>query len=281
MKSRFVKMHGAGNDFVMIDDRDGTFPAEKATLAAIGTRGTGVGCEGIILVQKSQTADFRMRFFNPDGSEAEMCGNGARCVAAFAREIGAATSDSMRFETIAGLVEAEIIPQPQPSTSQPLNLSTSQLVKISLPDPKDLRPDFVNSGVPHKIVPVEDLEHADVEGEGRRIRYSDEFAPAGTNVDFVRYRAPHDADIRTYERGVEAESGACGTGSVAAAVVGVAQYGLSFPVAVHTVKGFELTIDGESDGKSFRSVSLTGPVARVFDGEIDLDSLDRTVADRR
>ena len=281
MKIRFVKMHGAGNDFVMIDDRDGTFPADKTTLAAIGTRGTGVGCEGIILVQRSTTADFRMRFFNPDGSEAEMCGNGARCVAAFAREIGAATSDTMRFETIAGLVEAEIIPQPQPSTSQPLNLSTSQLVKIALPDPKDLRPDFVNSGVPHKIVPVEDLEHADVDGEGRRIRYSDEFAPAGTNVDFVRYRAPHDADIRTYERGVEAESGACGTGSVAAAVVGVAQYGLSFPVAVHTVKGFELTIDGESDGKSFRSVSLTGPVARVFDGEIDLDSLDRTVADRR
>ena len=281
MKVRFVKMHGAGNDFVMIDDRDGTFPAEKAALAAIGKRGTGVGCEGIILVQKSQTADFRMRFFNPDGSEAEMCGNGARCVAAFAREIGAATSDTMRFETIAGLVEAEIIPQPQPSTSQPLNLSTSQLVKIALPDPKDLRPDFVNSGVPHKIVPVEDLEHADVEGEGRRIRYSDEFAPAGTNVDFVRYRPPHDADIRTYERGVEAESGACGTGSVAAAVVGVAQHGMSFPVAVHTVKGFELTIDGESDGKSFRSVSLTGPVARVFDGEIDLDSLDRTVADRR
>ena len=135
--------------------------------------------------------------------------------------------------------------------------------------------------MPHKIVPVEDLEHADVDGEGRRIRYSDEFAPAGTNVDFVRYRPPHDADIRTYERGVEAESGACGTGSVAAAVVGVAQYGLSFPVAVHTVRGFELTIDGESDGKSFRSVSLTGPVARVFDGEIDLDSLDRTVADRR
>ena len=281
MKVRFTKMHGAGNDFVMIDDRAETFPCRREVLVSIGARGTGVGCEGIILVQESQTADFRMRFFNPDGSEAEMCGNGARCVAAFAREIGAALSDTMRFETIAGLVEAEIIPQPQPSTSQPLNLSTSQLVKIALPDPKDLRSDFVNSGVPHKIVPVEDLEHADVDGEGRRIRYSDEFAPAGTNVDFVRYRPPHDADIRTYERGVEAESGACGTGSVAAAVVGVAQYGLSFPVAVHTVRGFELTIDGESDGKSFRSVSLTGPVARVFDGEIDLDSLDRTVADRR
>ena len=280
MKVRFVKMHGAGNDFVMIDDRDGAFPAERTTLAALGARGTGIGCEGIILVQKSQAADFRMRFFNPDGSEAEMCGNGARCVAAFAREIGAAPSDTMRFETIAGLVEAEIIRSPstrnpQPSTSQLLNSSTSQLVKIALPDPKDLREGFVNSGVPHKIVPVEDLEGADVAGEGRRIRYSAEFAPAGTNVDFVRYRPPHDAFIRTYERGVEAETGACGTGSVAAAVVGVAQHGLAFPVSVHTVKGFVLTIGGETDGTSFHSVALTGPVARVFEGEIDLDSLDR------
>ena len=284
MKVRFVKMHGAGNDFVMIDDRDGTFPSEKAALAAIGTRGTGVGCEGIILVQTSVTADFRMRFFNPDGSEAEMCGNGARCVAAFAREIGAATSDTMRFETIAGEVRAEIVrlgPDDGQRTSDMRRKTEKTLVRIALPDPKDLRGDFVNSGVPHKIVSVEDLGHVDVEGEGRQIRHSAEFAPAGTNVDFVRYRPPHDADIRTYERGVEAESGACGTGSVAAAVVGVAQHGLTFPVAVHTVMGFELTIGGEFDGTSFRSVTLTGPVARVFDGEIDLDSLDRTVANKR
>ena len=260
MRVHFAKMHGAGNDFVMFDDRDGAFPCSRNILAAVGARGTGVGCEGIILVQKSDRADFRMRFFNPDGSEAEMCGNGARCVAAFAREIGAAASDTMRFETIAGDVRAEIV--------------GPERVKIALPDPKDLRADFVNSGVPHKIVPVADLPSADVEGEGRRIRYSDEFAPAGTNVDFVVYRPPHGVDIRTYERGVEAETGACGTGSVAAALVGVAQYGLAFPVSVRTVRGFELTIDGEFDGSAFRSVTLTGPVKKVFEGEIDLASLD-------
>ena len=273
MKVRFVKMHGAGNDFVMIDDREGTFPAEKATLAAIGTRGTGVGCEGIILIQKSQVADFRMRFFNPDGSEAEMCGNGARCVAAFAREIGAASSDTMRFETIAGEVKAEILHvgvDDGEGTLDARRKTGNALVRIALPDPKDLRGGFVNSGVPHKIVPVEDLEGADVAGEGRRIRYSAEFAPAGTNVDFVRYRPPHDADIRTYERGVEAETGACGTGSVAAAVVGVAQHGLSFPVRVRTVKGFELLVEGRFDGTAFHSVSLAGPVARVFSGEMDV-----------
>ena len=261
MRIRFAKMHGAGNDFVLVDDRDGRFPADRPTLAALGARGTGIGCEGIILVQKSSAADFKMRFFNPDGSEAELCGNGARCVAAFAREIGAAGSDAMRFETLAGEIAAEIV--------------SPGLVRVQMPQPKDLRKDFVNSGVPHKIVPVMDLAATDVEGEGRRIRFSDEFAPAGTNVDFVTYRPPHDADIRTYERGVEAETGACGTGSVAAALVGVAQHGLAFPVAIHTAKGFCLTIDGDFDGAAFSAVTLTGPVQTVFTGEIDIDSLDR------
>lgn len=266
MRIRFTKMHGAGNDFVMIDDRDGTFPAERGILAAVGARQTGVGCEGIILVQRSERLDFRMKFYNPDGSEAEMCGNGARCVAAFARAIGAAKADAMRFETLAGDVGAEIV--------------GPGLVKVEMPEPKDLRENFVNSGVPHRIVPVEDLAKADVAGEGRRIRYSAEFAPAGTNVDFVCYRAPHEVAIRTYERGVEAETGACGTGSVAAALVGVAQHGLEFPVTVKTAKGYELVIGGEFDGKGFRKVTLTGPAARVFEGEIELDSLDRKVEDR-
>jgi len=257
----FVKMHGAGNDFVMIDARKGVFEPDSSLIARIGARGTGIGCEGVIIVQDSTLADFRMRFFNPDGSEAELCGNGARCVAAFAREIGACQSDKMRFETLAGIVEAEIVDK--------------NLVRVCMPEPKDLRTNFVNSGVPHCIVPVKDLSKADVEAEGRRIRYSEDFAPAGTNVDFVTYQAPHHVAIRTYERGVEAETGACGTGSVAAAVVGVAQYGLAFPVHVKTVLGYELVIDGEWDGECFRSVTLTGPVCRVFVGEICRDALDK------
>ena len=145
----------------------------------------------------------------------------------------------------------------------------AETVRIRLPDPKDLRDDFANSGVPHRIVAVADVTSADVEGEGRRIRFSPEFAPAGTNVDFVAYAAPHDARMRTYERGVEAESGACGTGAVAAAVVGVAQHGMAFPVRVGTSGGFTLVVDGvrRADG-SFAEISLTGPVATVFSGEI-------------
>ena len=257
----FVKMHGAGNDFILVDDRAGDFPIDDhRRIAAMATRPDGIGCEGVIIVQRSETADFRMRFFNPDGTEADLCGNGARCVAAFALEIGAATSAKMSFETAAGPGRAEGL--------------GGQQVEVAMPDPKDFGDDFVVAGVPHKIVPVENLAKADVVGEGRRIRLSEAFAPAGTNVDFVLYRKPNRVQIRTYERGVEAETGACGTGSVAAAVIGVADYGLSFPVHVTTVTGYDLVVDGVYDGETFSSVTLTGPVKRVFSGAIDWDGLD-------
>ena len=257
----FVKMHGAGNDFIMVDDRDGRFPVDDhRRVAAMATRPSGIGCEGVILVQTSATRDFKMRFFNPDGTEADLCGNGARCVAAFARAVGAAKTDRMVFETAAGDIAAEIV--------------GPALVRIGLPAPRDFGEDFVVAGVPHKIEVVENLAKTDVEGEGRRIRESAEFAPEGTNVDFVTYRAPNRVAIRTYERGVEAESGACGTGSVASALIGVKDYGLSFPVYVKTVYGYELVVDGDWDGERFANLTLTGPVKTVFRGEIDFDALD-------
>ena len=145
----FVKMHGAGNDFVLVDDRRGLFPCDDhRRIAAMATRPDGIGCEGVILLQRSDAADFRMRFFNPDGTEAELCGNGARCAAAFARDIGAVSSDTMRFETAAGMVGAEILE---------LNL-----VRVAMPAPKDFGEDFCVAGVPHKIVPVENLAKTDV-----------------------------------------------------------------------------------------------------------------------
>ena len=253
----FTKMHGAGNDFILVDDRAGVFPADDHRLiASLSERRTGIGAEGVILVQKSDVADFRMRFFNPDGTEAELCGNGARCVAAFARRIGAVDSKCMCFETLAGMIDAEIV--------------DATNVKISMPAPKGLRGDFVSAGVPHKIVAVENLADTDVEGEGRRIRLSEEFAPEGTNVDFVSYRAPDRLSMRTYERGVEAESGACGTGAVAASVVGVASHGLKFPVKVTTVKGYCLVVDGRYSEGEFSDITLSGPVKNVFSGTISI-----------
>ena len=164
--------------------------------------------------------------------------------------------------------------QYQPKLDEWTEIIGEQIVKIAMPPPHDFGRDFVVSGVPHKIIPVDNLSKADVVGEGRRIRLSEAFAPDGTNVDFVTWRAPHRLQIRTYERGVEAETGACGTGAVAASVVGVADYGLEFPVHVTTVTGYELVVDGSYDGTEFTSITLTGPVKRVFEGVIDWDALD-------
>ena len=269
-KVRFAKMHGAGNDFVLIDDREGRFPAhDHLRLAALAAPRTGIGCEGVILVQASSVADFRMVFFNPDGTEADLCGNGARCVAAFARAIGAADGCAMMFETRAGLVDAEVL--------------DAGKVKVWMPEPRDRRyaldvegvkGDFLVAGVPHFVVPCENVAAVDVDGLGRKLRLAAAFEPDGTNVDFAQFLPPSKVLLRTYERGVEAESGACGTGAVATAVVAVETKGLSLPLHVHTSQGFDLTIDGDWRRAKGTGFTLTGPVKTVFEGEIDLDSLD-------
>lgn len=266
----FTKMHGAGNDFVLVDDRDEQFPVhDHLRLAAFAAARTGIGCEGVILVQNSKVADFKMIFFNPDGTEADLCGNGARCVAAFAREIGAAKGCAMTFETCAGLMDAEII--------------DAGKVKVWMPEPKDRRynldvdgvkGDFIVAGVPHFVVSCDNVAAVDVAKTGRELRLAEAFEPNGTNVDFVQFLPPNKALIRTYERGVEAESGACGTGAVATAIVGVETKGLSLPMHVHTSQGFDLTIDGDWRRAKGTGFTLVGPVKKVFEGDIDLDALD-------
>lgn len=273
-KIAFTKMHGAGNDFVLIDDRAETFPVhDHILLAMLAAPRTGVACEGVILLQKSSVADFRMVFFNPDGTEADLCGNGARCVAAFAREIGVVKAPAMTFETRAGLVDAEV--------------SENGAVKVWMPEPKNRRyglqvkvgdrfvaGDYVEAGVPHFIVPCENIASVDVEGLGRALRLSDAFAPNGTNVDFVQFIPAHKALIRTYERGVEAESGACGTGAVATAVVAVETKKMSLPIHIRTAQGYTLTVDGDWRHAKSTGFTLTGPVKKVFEGVVDLDSFD-------
>ena len=274
-KIAFTKMHGAGNDFVLIDDREGTFPAhDHILLSMLASHRTGISCEGVILVQKSNVADFRMEFFNPDGTEADLCGNGARCVAAFAREIGAVPAAAMTFETRAGLVDAEVA-------------ANGSSVKVWMPEPRNRRyglqvkvgndvvtGDYVEVGVPHFVVRSENVSSLDVEGLGRALRLSDAFEPNGTNVDFAQFIPAHKALIRTYERGVEAESGACGTGAVATAVVAVETKKMSLPVHVRTSQGYTLTVDGDWRHAKATGFTLTGPVKKVFDGVVDLDSFD-------
>ncbi len=258
MKIPFTKMHGAGNDFILIDDRSLTFPiADQTFLARIGSRRTGIGCDGIILLQPSAGADLRMRFFNPDGNEQEMCGNGARCFARLAFSL-AAVPKKMEIETLAGGIHAEVL---------------DDQVRLVLTEPTDWRMgldgglerpvDFVNTGVPHVVVRVADLKNMNVGELGKRLREHEKFAPEGTNANFVKVEEDGTLSIRTYERGVEAETLACGTGAVAAALVAARNGWSGLPVTVHCAGGYDLGIDS-SDGKT----TLTGDAEVVFEGEM-------------
>ena len=264
MKIPFYKMHGAANDFILVDDRAQTFPMrDRPWLARIAARRTGVGCEGIILIQPSARASFRMRFINPDGGEAEMCGNGARCVARLAHDLGVAP-DRMTIETGAGLLHAEIL---------------EARVRLRMTDPRDWRLgqtlvtegrtfecDSVNSGVPHVVIRTPDLDGEDVRRFGRALRYHADFQPAGTNVNFVQIAGPDAIRIRTYERGVEDETLACGTGMVAAGLVAARRGWAGLPVRLLPASGDALEVAGRAEGERWTDVTLTGPAEHVFEG---------------
>ncbi len=266
MRIDFWKMHGAGNDFILVDDRGQTFPAQdEKWLAAVAARRTGVGADGIILLRPSRDADFAMCFFNPDGREAEMCGNGARCVARLAHDLHIAPAQ-MRIETRAGVIEADIV---------------GSQVRIRMPNPCDwrrgrvlewngqhVRYDFVNTGVPHVVLEVTDLPHHDVRAWGAGIRHHPEFQPDGTNVNFIAVAGPHDLRVRTYERGVEGETLACGTGITACALVAARRGHVCPPVDVTTRRGDRLTVDFILTSAGAERVTLLGPAVYVFRGSV-------------
>jgi diaminopimelate epimerase len=266
MEIPFWKMHGASNDFILVDDRSLTFPADDHDwIAAVARRRTGVGAEGIILIQPSQHADFRMRFFNPDGGEVEMCGNGARCVARLAAEIGAAPA-RMSIETAAGLLRAEARgDQALLSLTDPRDWRMNRTLAIN---GEEIRYHFVNSGVPHVVVEVRNLEAVNVPDRGARIRRHPAFAPAGTNANFIEATGPNALRVRTYERGVEAETLACGTGIVASALVAARLGRVSPPVRVTPASGDLLEVGFERKGDTVSGVTLLGPARHVFQGRL-------------
>ncbi|MEI6165583.1 MAG: diaminopimelate epimerase [bacterium] len=267
MKIPFWKMHGAGNDFVLIDDRKLTAPvADRFWLSSIGQRRTGVGCEGVILIQPSTKADFTMRFFNPDGSEVDMCGNGARCVARLAYDLKVAPA-TMRFETGAGIIAAEMVgDQVRLGMTTPKEWRLNQMLEL---DGVKRPYGFVNSGVPHVVMPLEDLDREDVAKTGASVRYHKDFAPKGTNANFIHVTGPSSLRVRTYERGVEAETLACGTGMVASGLIAGRMGWVKPPVKITCAGGDVLEVNFVLTGDGAQGVTLLGPAVYVFTGELD------------
>src|SRR5207249_7371658 len=265
---RFTKMNGAGNDFILIDNRTGDVHLDRSQIARLCDRHRGIGADGILLLEKpSNHADFRMRYFNADGGEAEMCGNGARCFARFANKVAGAQTN-ISFETPAGVISAEFV---------------GDLVTLQMTEPTDLRVDidlpvakenktvhFINTGVPHVVIPVLQIEGVDVRKEGSAIRYHKMFSPKGANVNFIEKRGPKRIAIRTYERGVEDETLACGTGVVASALIFATLENTNGPITVIARGGDELQVGFEKSDNRFHNVTLTGPADFVFDGTIDV-----------
>ncbi|MDD5429564.1 MAG: diaminopimelate epimerase [Candidatus Omnitrophica bacterium] len=217
-KIDFVKMQASGNDFILIDRRLKPGAANinyKSFAKKYCERKISIGADGLLVIESSGKAEFKMRIFNADGSEAKMCGNGARCVAfwAFAR----LKKTNLSFETKAGIIEAKLIKgEVSIKMTKPRGLKFGIPLEIS---GKNIKVNFINTGVPHTVIFVEGLKNIDVDNLGRQVRFHKKFSPAGTNVDFIESLGFETIRIRTYERGVEAETLACGTGSAASAIV--------------------------------------------------------------
>ncbi|PTL36405.1 diaminopimelate epimerase [Candidatus Methylomirabilis limnetica] len=267
----FVKMSGSGNDFIVVDNRDDRLAVEPGTLAErICRRRISVGADGMILVESSSKADFRMRILNADGSEAEMCGNGARCVARFAEMLGIA-GPHMTFETLAGIIHAQVVgSRVKLQMGRPQQIRLDQSIEV---DGVAHHVHSINTGVPHAVLLCSDLEAIPVRALGREIRFHPAFQPAGTNVDFVTVLDTRTLVIRTYERGVEDETLACGTGTVAAALVAATLGMVSSPVEVRVRSGETLTVSFTRNGTEFHEVFFEGDVRLIYQGELMAEAL--------
>ena len=270
-KIEFFKMSGSGNDFIIVDNRDGI--VDEADLlyfiVKVCRRKMSVGADGFILVENAEGADFKWRFFNSDGSVAEMCGNGARCVARFAYLNGIVGPD-MSFETGAGIVKAQV---------------AGESVKIKMTDPSDLKTDYtlelkdrsvsvssINTGVPHVVIVTDTLDDVEVVKMGREIRLHDMFAPVGTNVNFICPIKDDTIGIRTYERGVEDETLACGTGSVAGALILVRKVKIDGPINVLTRSGGKLKIYYKENNATYQDVYLEGDARVIYRAKLFEDA---------
>lgn len=261
-------MNGAGNDFILVDNRSGDVRLTREQVARLCHRQRGIGADGLLLLEPARAgnADWAWTFFNNDGSDAEMCGNGARCFARFAQRLTGA-GDGLSFETVAGVIRARF-----EGDLVTVNLTPPHDLQLDQPVPTsqgEVRVHSLNTGVPHAIVRVPDADQAMVGALGRELRFHVAFQPAGTNVNFVQVLAPSSIRVRTYERGVEGETLACGTGVTASALICARLEGWPSPVQVRVQGGDTLAVSFEETDDAFVNVQLTGPAEFVFTGKID------------
>lgn len=263
-------MNGAGNDFVMLDNRDLRLSLSREQIARLCDRHRGIGADGLLLVEPATDGgDFKMRYYNADGGEAEMCGNGARCFGRFVNHLHGETLQEVRFETLAGLISAEFEgAQVRINMSAPHDLKLNQRLPVA---GETLTVHSVNTGVPHAVVFSEAVDAVDVRAWGAGLRYHEAFAPKGTNANFAQVLGPDSLRIRTYERGVEDETLACGTGMVACALIHHELTGAPSPIRVKVQGGDTLAIGFvETAPHHYQDVTLFGPADFVFQGTVEL-----------
>jgi len=266
-KVNFSKMVATGNDFVVVDNRGSVLGSRLSPLAKkLCDRKFGIGADGLLVVENSKKGDFRMRIFNPDGSEPDMCGNGSRCIALFAK-LKKIASANMRIQTAAGMLSADVSKNGvKINMTDPYNMRLGIKLKVNN---KNANLHYINTGVPHVAYMVKNIDKVDISQIGRTIRFHKEFAPEGTNVNFVQKKSKCSISVRTYERGVEEETLACGTGSVASAIISSLVSGCKSPVKVCT-KGGNLNIYFENANNKITNVFLEGQAEEVFTGKIKI-----------
>jgi len=258
VKIKFYKYQGAGNDFVMIDNRDGNFPVNKETIEKICDRNFGIGADGLILLENDSETDFRMVYFNSDGNESTMCGNGGRCIVRFAHDLDV-TNENMTFNAIDGLHHAVV---------------DGETIRLRMIDIKEVEDHdrylFMNTGSPHHVEFVDNVQNVDVYNRGKKIRNGAPYFETGSNINFVEVLPNQTLKIRTYERGVEDETLACGTGITAAAIASYIRGFVKDNVISIEALGGKLSVNFDEKNNTFENIWLNGPAVRVFEGEIEI-----------
>jgi len=271
----FAKMSGAGNDFIIINKSQiPNFVLTNSVISQLCDRRNGIGADGIIIIKNTHGYDFAMNYYNADGSTGTLCGNGTLCAIKFAKDTGITNSDSVSFLSNEDELSGELL--------------TNNLIKCNLQSPKvidenimidvdgsNVSGSYVDTGSPHVVLIVDDLNLQPVIEIGKEIRYNPAFAPGGTNVNFIKL-VKGKIHIRTYERGVENETLACGTGAVAAAIIGFRKFEIQPPIFLITKGGDELIVNFNTDGSKCSDVSLTGPAKKIYNGEIDSNFFNQT-----